>query len=252
MLLEGKAAIVTGSAVGLGRAIAIALAREGAAVTVNYSTSKQDAEETVQAIEQMGGRALLVQANVAADAEVRAMVARTVEAFGRLDVLVNNAGITRFIPFGDLDGVSDEAWDSLYSVNVKGAFHCARAAAPVMRRQGAGSIVNVASISGLRPGGSSIPYSVSKAAMIHLSACLAKTLAPEIRVNTVAPGFIAETRWWGSRPDYDQRRQQSATNNPMHRVAMPDDVVEAVLFFATSAHFVTGSVVTVDGGASLG
>jgi 3-oxoacyl-[acyl-carrier protein] reductase len=252
MLLEGKAAIVTGSAVGLGRDIAVALAREGAAVAVNYSKSKQDAEETVQVIEQMGGRALLVQADVAHDAEVRAMVARTVEAFGRLDILVNNAGITRFIPFSDLDSVSDEAWDNLYDVNVKGAFNCARAAAPIMRQQGAGSIVNIASISGLRPAGSSIPYAVSKAALIHLSACLAKTLAPEIRVNTVAPGFIAETRWWSSRPDYEQRREQSAKNNPMQRVAMPHDVVEAVLFFATSAHFVTGSVVTVDGGSSMG
>jgi NAD(P)-dependent dehydrogenase (short-subunit alcohol dehydrogenase family) len=195
--------------------------------------------------------ALLVQGNVAVDADARALVARTVEQFGRLDVLVNNAGITRFVPFKDLEAVPDEAWNSLYDVNVKGAFFCARAAAPHMRQQGAGSIVNIASISGLRPAGSSIPYSVSKAAMIHLSACLAKALGPEIRVNTVAPGFVAETRWWSVRSDYAQRREQASKSNILQRVAVPDDIVEAVLFFATSAHCVTGAVVTVDGGATI-
>jgi 3-oxoacyl-[acyl-carrier protein] reductase len=251
MLLSGQAAIVTGSAVGLGRAIAVALAREGASVAINYSKSKAEADETARAVEQAGGRAIVVQANVAVDADARALAARAAEAFGRLDILVNNAGITRFVPFKDLDGVPDEAWNSLYDVNVKGAFYCARAVAPFMRQQGSGSIVNVASISGLRPGGSSIPYAVSKAAMIHLSTCLAKALAPDIRVNAVAPGFISETRWWGSRPDYAQRREQAGKSNLLGRVAVPAEIAEAVLFFAASAHFVTGTVVTVDGGSVI-
>lgn len=251
MLLEGKVAVVTGSAVGMGRAIAVALARQGARVTVNYSKSIDDAQETARLITDAGGRALLVQANVAVDAEARLLIARTVEEFGRLDVLVNNAGITRFIPFKDLDDVPDEAWNALYDVNVKGAFSCARAAAPHMRKQGAGSIINIASTSGLRPAGSSIPYAVSKAAMIHLSACLAKAMGPQIRVNAVAPGFVGETRWWSERSDYEQRREQAGKSNVLGRSAVPDDIVEAVLFFATSAHFVTGTVVTVDGGASI-
>lgn len=251
MLLEGKVAIVTGSAVGVGRAIAIALAREGACVTVNYSKSEKDAQETARAITDAGGRCLLVQANVAVDAEARTLVARTVEEFGRLDILVNNAGITRFIPFADLEAVPDDVWNTLYDVNVKGAFSCARAAVPFMRRAGGGSIVNIASISGMRPAGSSIPYAVSKAAMIHLSNCLAKTLGPEIRVNTVAPGFIAETRWFSARDDYAARRAQASAGNVLGRVAVPDDIVEAVLFFAASAHFVTGALVTVDGGATI-
>lgn len=192
MLLQGKVAIVTGAAVGIGRAVAIAFGREGASVTVNYSKSEDEAQATAQAVRAAGGRALAVKADVAADAQVREMVRRTVAEFGRLDVLVNNAGVTRFVGFKDLEGVPDEAWDTLYNINVKGAFQCARAAAPAIRAQTSGSIINIASVSGVRPVGSSIPYAVSKAAMVHLSACLAKALAPEIRVNCIAPGFVAD------------------------------------------------------------
>jgi 3-oxoacyl-[acyl-carrier protein] reductase len=251
MLLQDKVAVVTGSAVGIGREIAIAFGREGARVVVNYSKSADEANTAARAVVAAGGQAITVQANVAADADARALMKRAVEEYGRLDVLVNNAGITRFVPFGDLEGVTDEAWDSLYDVNVKGAFHCARAAAPVMRSQKSGSIINISSLSGLTPTGSSIPYAVSKAAMIHLSACLAKALAPEIRVNSVAPGFVGDTRWYAGLSDYEQRRDRTARSTPLQRAAGPADVVEAVLFFAASAGFITGTVLTVDGGAHL-
>ena len=251
MLLEGKVAIVTGSAVGIGREIAIAFGQAGASVTVNYSKSADDANETVRLVQATGGRAMAVRANVTSDDEVRRLVHTTVEEFGRLDILVNNAGITRFVPFKDLESVPDDAWDTLYDTNVKGAFFCARAAAPEMRKQGSGSIVNIASVSGLRPVGSSIPYAVSKAAMIHLSACLAKALAPEIRVNAIAPGFVAETRWYQDLPDYETRRAQAAKSSLLLRAAVPADVVEAVLFLAGGAGLVTGTVITVDGGANI-
>jgi 3-oxoacyl-[acyl-carrier protein] reductase len=248
MQLAGKVAIVTGAAVGMGRAIAVALAREGASVAVNYSKSEAEARQTAALITAAGGRALAVRADVAVDAEARALIASTVDAFGRLDILVNNAGITRFIPFKDLEAVPDDIWNTLYDVNVKGAFSCSRAAAPLMRRQGAGLIINIASISGMRPSGSSIPYAVSKAAMIQLSGCLAKALAPEIRVNTVCPGAIGQTRWGEGSAGYDQRLEQTGKSTLMGRAGAPEDVVEAVLFFTTSAHYATGAVLAIDGG----
>src|SRR5512143_1282768 len=153
--LEGKVALVTGAAVGIGRAISVAYGREGAKVVVNYSKSRKEAEETAQQVKRAGGDALPIQADVAKDGEVRAMVAQTLEKCGRLDILVNNAGITAFVDFADLDGLTDEVWDRLYRVNVKGTFFCCRAVVPAMRRQGQGRIINIASVAGLSPQGSS-------------------------------------------------------------------------------------------------
>jgi 3-oxoacyl-[acyl-carrier protein] reductase len=249
-LLQGKVAIVTGAAVGIGRAIAEAYGREGARVAVNYSTSRAEAERTAELVKRAGGEPLLLHADVSRDGEVRAMVARTLEQFGRVDVLVNNAGITRFVDFADLEGLTDEVWDRLYAVNVKGTFFCCRAVVEPMRRQGGGRIINLASVAALRAAGSSIAYCASKAAVVQLSQCLAKTLGPEIRVNVIAPGFIAETRWNEGRPNL-QGIVEAAQAVPLKRVGTPADIAEAALFLATRGDFVTGEVLVVDGGRVL-
>ena len=251
--LDGKVALVTGAAVGMGREIAIALGREGAKVVVNYSRSKDEADETAKLVHATGGEAVALQADVSNDAEVRAMVEETVKRFGRIDVLVNNAGVTAHVPFENLEGLDDEAFDRLYAVNVKGPFFTTRAVAPHMKRQGEGRIINLGSVAGQRPFGSSIAYSASKAALMHLSRCMAKTLGPEIRINCVVPGQIVDTRWNEGRPGYDPEAaaKSGAQAVPLKRVGVSEDVAEVVLFLATGADFLTGVEINVDGGREL-
>ena len=251
-LLEGKVALVTGAAVGIGRAIAEAYGREGAKVGVNYSKSKADAEQTAALVKQAGGEALLLQADVSRDVQARAMVDELIKRFGRLDILVNNAGITAFVDFANLDGLTDDVWDRLYGVNVKGTFFCCRAAVPQMRKQGEGRIINLASVAGLAPNGSSIAYCCSKAAIVQMSKCLAKTLGPEIAVNVIAPGFIAETRWNVGRPNLENTITKATQSAPLKRVGTPEDIAAAALFLATRGDFMTGDVMVVDGGRLVG
>ena len=246
--LTGKVALVTGAAVGIGRAIAVSYGREGAKVAVNYSKSRKEADETAALVKKAGGKSLVIQADVSQDAQARAMVGKTLETFGRIDVLVNNAGITAFVDFADLDGLTDDVWDRLYQVNVKGTFFCCRAVAAVMKKQGQGRIINLASVAGLSPMGSSIAYCCSKAAVVQLSKCLAKTLGPEIQVNVIAPGFIAETRWNVGRPNLDATMAKAAQGAPLKRVGTPEDIADAALFLATRGDFMTGDVMVVDGG----
>jgi NAD(P)-dependent dehydrogenase (short-subunit alcohol dehydrogenase family) len=188
---------------------------------------------------------------VAEEEQVRAMVADTMERFGHLDILVNNAGTTRFIPHPDLDAVTDEVWDQILSVNLKGTFYCSRSAGQELRRS-RGAIVNVASIAGLRAAGSSIPYGVSKAAVMQLTRGLAVALAPEVRVNAVAPGLVA-TRWfresWGEHRAEEQEREVEAAT-PLRGVATAEHVAQAILGLLAS-DFVTGQTVVVDGGKSI-
>ena len=246
--LTGKVALVTGAAVGIGRAIAVAYGREGAKVVVNYSKSRAEAEETAALLRKAGGEPLLIQADVSQDTEAHNMVAKTLRTFGRIDILVNNAGITAFVDFADLDGLTDDVWDRLYRVNVKGTFFCCRAAAAPMKQQGHGRIINLASVAGLWPQGSSIAYCCSKAAVVQLSKCLAKTLGPEIQVNVIAPGFIAETRWNVGRPNLDATLAKAAQGAPLKRAGTAEDIADAALFLATRGDFMTGDVMVVDGG----
>jgi NAD(P)-dependent dehydrogenase (short-subunit alcohol dehydrogenase family) len=249
MNLAGTVAIITGGGTGIGKAVGQRLAEAGArAVVVNYSRSEEEAEAAAAALRGQGCEAVAVRANVARDDEVRAMVDGATERFGRLDVLVNNAGTTHFIPHPDLDALTEPVWDEILSVNLKGTFYCARAAAPALKAA-KGAIVNIASVAGSRAAGSSIAYGVSKAAVLQLTRNLAIALAPDVRVNAVSPGLVA-TRWF-RRPFGEERTRQQedavASTTPLQGVAQPEHVAQAVMGFL-AADFVTGEAIVVDGG----
>ncbi len=243
---EGKAAIVTGGGTGIGRATARLLAAEGAAVAVVYAQSREQAEETVAELLASGARAILHQADVTNPEEVARMTEAVMDRLGRIDYLVNNAGSTRQLPFADLDAIDDAAWDALYAVNVKGAFHCARAAAPFLRRGADSAIVNIGSIAGETGYGSSLPYAVSKAALHGLTRSLARALAPEIRVNCLAPGAVG-TRWWEGN---EAKMHALAGDVALKRVSTPEDIAGTVLMLL-AARSMTGQVVRADNGQTL-
>lgn len=246
MDLTSKVAIVTGGGTGIGRATSFALAKRGAIVIVNYSRSRSEADETVQRINEGGGRAIAIQADVSRDNEVRNMVRTAVQQFGTIDLLVNNASITAHIPMDDLEAATEEVWDELFAVNVKGMFYCARAVAPCMKSNGSGAIVNIGSIAGLTGLGSSLPYAVSKAAVHGLTKSLARALAPEIRVNGIVPGAVA-TRWWAGRED---RMSRLAPHLPLQRISAPEDIA-AMICTALEQEAMTGQLITVDSGQTL-
>ena len=252
MKLQGQVAIVTGGGTGVGRETSLQLAREGCAVVVNYSRSAQEAAQTVETIQQAGGQAQACQADVADDAQVRAMVDTATDEFGRLDILVNNAGTTEFIPFCNLEDAHAEVWERIFRVNVIGAFQMARAAARAMEAtSGKGQILNVTSIAGINATGSSIPYAASKAALNNVTVSLARTLAPRIRVNAVAPGFITG-RWLqnGLGENYDTFKDAFNAKLPMGRVCDPSDVADAILSLLTGSELVTGQILPCDSGMS--
>ncbi len=241
-----KVALVTGSATGIGRAVAVRFARQGLAVAVNYSRSEKEAAETAEQVKAHGVPALLCQANVADDAAVRAMVDRCRAELGGLDVLVNNAGTTRFIEHTNLEALTAEVWDEILGVNLKGAFFCCRAAMPLLRER-KGNLVNVTSVAGLQGHGSSIPYAASKAALNCLTKSLARAFGPDVRVNAVAPGPVL-TRWLADHMDHVERSLQIT---PMRRAATPEDIADAVAFLALESSLVTGQVLVVDGGRTM-
>ncbi|AWB46496.1 3-ketoacyl-ACP reductase [Paenibacillus sp. CAA11] len=246
MDLKHKIALVTGGGTGIGQAAAYALAERGATVIVNYSRSAAEAEHTVNHITECGGTAMSIQADVSVDVQVRAMVSRITERFGGLDLLVNNASITRHIPLEDLDAVTDEDWDELYDVNVKGMFYCARAAAASMKRAQQGAIVNLGSIAGQTGRGSSLPYAVSKAAVHGLTKSLALALAPKIRVNCIVPGAVA-TRWWAGR---EEQMKRLAPNLPLQHISTPEDIA-SMICAVLEQEAITGQIITVDSGQTL-
>jgi 3-oxoacyl-[acyl-carrier protein] reductase len=243
--LSGTAALVPGGGTGLGRAISLALAAEGMDVAVNYSRSAAEAEATVADLRATGRKAVAIQADVADDTQVRRMVDTAAAELGRLDLLVNNAGMTVFVPFGDLEGMLESDWDRIMAVNTKAPWLCARACAPVMRRTGGGHVINITSVSGVRPGGSCIAYSVSKGATEMLTRALALALAPDIAVNSIAPGLM-DTRWgrlWG-----DEHFERQAKANLLGRIPSLEDIAASAVFLATNRS-VTGRTLIVDGGA---
>ena len=247
MELKGKAALVTGGSRGIGRAVCLELARRGACVAVNYAGNAAAAEETVESCRAMGVDAFSVQADVADAAACDAMVKEVLSRFGRLDILVNNAGITRD---GLMPMLKDADWDAVLDANLKGAFHCMRAAYRPMMKQKYGRVVNLSSIVGLRGNAGQANYAASKAGLIGLTKSMAKELAGRnVTVNAVAPGFI-DTDMTAALPE--KARESMLASIPMGRLGQGEDVAKAVAFFAgDGAGYVTGQVLCVDGGMAV-
>ena len=253
MDLQDGVVIVTGSSSGVGAACARQLAELGCNVVVNYAHNADGAEATAAACRAFGVETEVVRADVAEDADCRKLVAAAATRWGRLDGLVNNAGTTKFCAHEDLDGLSKADFLDIYSVNLVGPYQMARAAAPAMRRGGQGSIVNVASIAGVMGIGSCIAYAASKGALITLGLSLARVLGPEIRVNTVCPGFI-QGEWLTAglgRDNYDRVKSYLENNTPLRQTATADTVSEAILYFLSGATLVTGETLLLDGGHHL-
>jgi ketoreductase RED2 len=240
--LDGKVALVTGSSSGIGEATARSLAAAGASVVINSSASADAGKAVADSLP----KAIYVQASVGELAGCQALLDATLAEYGRLDILVNNAGTTQLIPHADLDAATDEIWDRIIQVNLMGTWHLTRACVPALKASGAGSVINVTSVAGLRPAGSSIPYAVSKAGINHLTRLLANVLGPEIGVNAVAPGLV-DTPWTAT---WAEARERVTARAPMQRPATPQDVAQVIMGLI-GAPFVTGQVVAVDGGMSL-
>ncbi|MGA7983769.1 MAG: SDR family oxidoreductase [Burkholderiales bacterium] len=243
--MDARVAIVTGSASGIGAAVALELAGRGWRVAVNYSKSAKQAEETAARC----GAAIAVRADVSDDAQCRTLVQAALDKWGRLDALVNNAGTTKFVPHGELDGLSAQDFQRIYATNVIGPFQMCRAAAPALKAA-RGAIVNVSSLASRVATGSSIAYAASKAALNTVSMTLARVLAPEVRVNVIAPGFV-DTPWMVAgygEERYARLRETYASIAPLKSVTQPQDVAQAAAWLIEAASSITGQVLYVDAG----
>jgi len=245
MQLHGTVSIVTGGNGGLGRRICHALARAGSDIVVVYVRSRDDAQAVAGELRSYGVRAEPMACDVTSPSQVQELVARALDAFGRVDVLVNDAAYNKWIPFGDLDALTYEEWQKILAVNLTGPMLCIKAVAPAMRRAGGGRIVNIASVAGLGPSGSSIAYAVSKAGLIHLTRCMAVALAPSILVNCIAPGYLEDTRATANLdPAYRQRARDAAL---LKRAADKEDVANQVVALC-QADTITGQTLVIDAG----
>ena len=239
--LDGKVAIVTGSTSGIGEAIARHYAANGGSVLINSARSVEAGERIAAELPD----AMYVQGSIADDGVPQQLVDAAIERWGRLDVLVNNAGTTRLIPHSDLDAASLDVWREIFEVNVFGTWEMTRVAVPHLREQ-QGSVVMITSLAGVRPTGSSVPYASSKAALNHLTGLLANALGPDVRVNAIAPGLVA-TPWTA---DWEDLHRAGGAMAPMKRSATPADIVDLALVLATNT-YITGEVILVDGGLAL-
>ena len=244
--LKGRVGLVTGSATGAGAAIALALAERGAGVCINYSRSRDEAEETLRKVQALGVPATIFQADVSDQAQCAALVEHTVGELGRLDVLVNNAGMTHFVPHTDLDGMTSDKWDDILQLNLKAPFFVAAAAMPHLQKSDGAAIVNVSSLAGIAGSGSSIAYAASKGALITLTQSLARAFAPEVRVNALAPGVIL-TRWVEGKDDFVQQYVDATL---VKKACSPESIAHAAIFLIES-EVVTGQTVVMDGGMTL-
>jgi ketoreductase RED2 len=242
--LEGHVALVTGATSGIGRGVAELLCAQGAKVVLNSVQSKDEGEALAR---QLQPNAVYIQADVSQADQATRLVAESVEQLGRIDIVINNAGAgVGAIRHRDLESVTEEMWDSVFRVNVLGPWHIVRAALPALRASGRGVVVNVTSLAGVRPQGSSIPYAVSKAAANHLTLLLANALGPEVRVNAVAPG-LTDTPWTAG---WDDIKESYAARTPLKQVGSVVAVAEACVALVQLRH-VTGEVLVVDGGHHL-
>ncbi|MBI3208245.1 MAG: SDR family oxidoreductase [Candidatus Solibacter usitatus] len=244
MKLKGRVVIVTGGGTGIGRGISGQFGAEGALVVVNYASSKDASEETAAAIRSAGGDAIAFQTDVTNEAAVKAMFVEVERRYGRIDVLVNNAGWSKRTPHAQLDDLTEEIWDRTLNTNLRAPFYCMRAAAPYLRKQAGASIVNISSIAPYSGQGSSIVYAASKAGLISMTKSFARVLAPEIRVNAIAPGFV-RTRFAGwPQEAFDEAEKTS----PLRRIASPEELGAAAVFLAADATAMTGETINVDVG----
>lgn len=246
---DKPAALVTGAATGIGSSAAIALAKNGYDVVVNYSRSEDAAKFTAREAEAAGAKTLLCRADVSDDTAVRAMLAATEKEFGCLDVLINNAGTTVDVEPKNFEELTVESWNRVFAVNVLGLFLVTRAAVPLLKKSSNGCIVNTCSIAGLRPSAQPLPYAASKAAVANLTKTLANALGPQIRVNAVAPGWI-EGEWMKRTlaDNYEGLMARRAKYTPLKRCCTEDDVADSMLSLILHNRFVTGEIIIVDGG----
>ncbi len=245
MQLKGKVAVVTGGNGGLGQRICHALAEAGCDIAVVYARSSAEADAVAKDLRQAGVRSEAIACDVTRPDAVRAMVESTLATFGRLDILVNDAAYNKWIPFPDLEALTYEEWGKILDVNLTGPMLCIKAAAAAMQRNGGGRIVNIASIAGLAPSGSSIAYAVSKAGLIHLTRCMAVALAPHTLVNCVAPGYLEGTRATANLAEtYRERARDAAV---LKRAADKDDVADQVVALCRTDS-ITGQTLVVDAG----
>jgi 3-oxoacyl-[acyl-carrier protein] reductase len=251
MSSEKPVALVTGAATGIGRSAAVALAKSGYDVVINYSKSEDAAKITARDAEAGGAKTLIYRCDVSDDARVRAMLAATAKEFGRLDVLINNAGTTVDVEPKNLDEMTVDAWNRVFAVNVLGLFLVTRATVPLLKKSPNGCIVNTCSIAGLRPSAQPLPYAASKAAVANLTKTLANALGPQIRVNAVAPGWI-EGEWMKRTlaGNYEGLMARRAKYTPLKRCCTEDDVADSMLSLILHNRFVTGEIIIVDGGFS--
>ena len=247
--LTGKVAFVTGGSGDIGGAIARYLAKAGAEVAVSYVGDAQRAGATVDTVQEIGRRSLAVRLDQRDSNSVDASVREVIAGLGRLDLLVNNAAWNIGIPFSDLNALTAEIWDRVLEINLRGPYLLARAFAPELRRHKAGRIINIASLAGITPGGSSIAYASSKAGLIHLTHCLAVALAPDVTVNCIAPGLVEGTRMAERVPEEVKIRARMQT--VLGKTGSTEDIAEQVLTFCR-AETVTGQVLVVDGGMPAG
>ena len=254
MAIDGGVFIVTGSATGLGAAVAQRLAGKGGRVVINYTKSAAEAEATAEACRARGADAMVCRGDVAVDGDCRRMAAAALERWGRIDGLVNNAGQSKIVAHSDLEGLSAEDFQRIFAVNVIGAYQMARAVAPAMQKQGRGAIVNISSGSAFTGSGSSIAYAASKGALNVLTFSLARALAPEIRVNAVCPG-VMQTRWWREglgAEGYQAFIDRYAAAAPLQTAGTTEAVADPVVWLLEGAAQVTGETIMVDAGSHLG
>jgi 3-oxoacyl-[acyl-carrier protein] reductase len=258
MSKDGLCAIITGSASGLGAATAAMLAKDGARIVINYSSSQKEAEETADLCRSAGGDVVVVQGDVSRDEDCRKLAAAA-QPWGRLDILINNAGVTKHVPHGDLDGLSSEDFQRLFGVNTIGPFQMVRATRPLLEAAAketgrASSVVNVSSVAGISGIGSSVAYAASKGALNTITYSLARALAPLIRVNTVCPGYI-DTPWFTKGRGVEgaaKVRDAVVAKVPLKRASTAEDVANLVYFLATpQSSNMTGEVMRLDAGAHL-
>jgi len=246
MKLQDRVAVITGGGTGIGRGISLAFGREGAKVVVNYSKSQDAAKEVVAAISAAGGSAIAMAADVSIDSEARAMLDDAGQRFGRVDFLVNNAGWSTRIPHERFEDLTDEIWNRTLDTNLRGPFYCMRAAVPWLRKQAGSAIINVASVAGLTGSGSSIAYAASKGGLLTMTKSFARALAPDVRVNAIAPGFV-RTRFanWPSSAFDD-----GEAITPMGKLPTADEIGAMAVYLAADATATTGETIVVDGGLS--